>query len=138
MSIGDHPKKTVFVVASKRSRMRISTPPDLHATFHRQFGRLLIGRVGLEFLRQFVVEDRRKLEIDDAKTAIGRSIGYVAKEGIVVSHSKDLELGKALLDPSLVHVLDPSTAIARDDFERLGIRSEQPRNKRTSPAFEVL
>ena len=149
MAIGDHPKKSVFIVASKGSRIRAGAPSDLHATFHSQFGRLQIAPVEITTLEITIVEiaslshlgiieDRRKLEVDDAKTAVGGSIGDVAEKGVIVTHAKGLEFREPLLDPLLTHVLDPRAAIARDDLERLRIRSEQSRDERASPDLEML
>src|SRR5687768_6073490 len=75
-----------------------------------------------------VIEDRRELEIDDAKPSIGNSIGDVSQLAIFMAHAVLLEFGKESYLTLRVQLIDASTAIGGHDLEIFRLHLEQSRH----------
>lgn len=90
----------------------------------RIFGLMGFAKYGGEF------------KVDDAKTAVGLAVGDVAHVRVIVTDAEGLELGKQLTGTLRIEMLNPASAVARDDAKVLLAGFKQAGHEVAAARFE--
>jgi len=83
------------------------------------------------------LQDGRELKIDEAKSAVGLSVGDIPYVDVVVPHAIRLEFGEQLAAAGIVKMVDARPAVRGHHFERFGIAFYQAWHKGAGALFEV-
>jgi hypothetical protein len=84
------------------------------------------------------IKERRELEIDQAKPAIGGSVGDIAHFRVVMPNAERLQFGKELLAAFLAEVVDTGAAVGRDNLQVFRIDLKQAGDEGAPPRFQML
>jgi len=85
-----------------------------------------------------VIEDRRELEIDDAKPSVADTVGNIAQLTIFMADAEFFEFRKQGDLTFGVELVDPTSAIGGDDFQSFRFNFEQSRNEGAAAFFKIL